>query len=140
MLSLDLLRVLGGDPGAAGAFLSACSSRLAAAAAALQQAQHAKQGSRVGRAMHAELLGRVCGAARQVLAGVEAALRATGAALAGPRGGSSGLPEEAQAGARDLALSMTRVFVAGRQARCTGCAGRSWLVPARKHASGEPPG
>lgn len=135
MLSLDLLRVLGGDPHAVPVFLDACARRLAAvakpqaaadpaanpAAAAAEAGAPRRAGSRVWPAMHTELLRRACAAAGEAVRAVEQDLRAAAASVQGS-GRGAGLPEAAQAGARDLAFAMTRAFVAG-EARC--CAGPS---------------
>ncbi len=73
-----------------------------------------RRGSRVGHAMHAELLIRVCAAAGAAVQRLERALRSTAAAVQGA-GRGAGLPEGAQAGARDLAFAMCTAFIAGKE-------------------------
>lgn len=97
MLSLDVLRVLGGSPQAATTFLRQCATRLASAATAGQQAA----GSGSARAP----LQQACTALQSSLPGVAERLEVAAAAPASP---------EAQVEARQLAFAMARLFVGGQ--------------------------
>lgn len=97
VLSLDVLRVLGGSPQAATTFLRQCATRLASAATAGQQAA----GSGSARAP----LQQACTALQSSIPGVAERLEAAAAAPASP---------EAQVEARQLAFAMARLFVGGQ--------------------------
>lgn len=125
--ALDLLRVLAGDLKAASAFITSCSAKLARAAAAgagsgpppsgkppgaPSSSSSKRRGSRLGAGMQRELLARLCTAAEGAVAELKPSLQA--AAAAARSAGRGQLPAGVQAGARDLALNMTRVFAAGK--------------------------
>lgn len=99
VLSLDLLRVLGGSPQAAATFLRQCSARLAAAAEAAEAS-----GGGVGGAAQAPLQ-QACAGLQHSLPGVASQLEAAAAAPGSPA---------AQVEARQLAFALARLFVGGQ--------------------------
>lgn len=101
MLSLDVLRVLGGTPQAAAAFLHQCSARLAAARGAAGLAGSGGAGSTAQAPLR-----QACAALQCSLPGVSSQLEAAVAAPGSPA---------AQVEARQLAFAMSRLFVGGER-------------------------
>lgn len=103
MLSLDMLRVLGGSPQAAATFLRQCSARLAAVAGASQPVGASGNGSAQAP------LQQACTVLQRSLPGVASQLQVAAAAPASPA---------AQVEARQLAFAMARLFVGGQWGSC----------------------
>ena len=110
VLSLDVLRVLSSTPQAAATFLRQCSARLAAARDAAEPAGRAGAGSAALAPLR-----QAIAAAQRSLPGVAAQLEAAAAAPSSPA---------VQVEARQLAFSMSRLFVAGE--RWPACRCLSW--------------